>query len=501
MDAIRIHERDNVAVALKDLQKGEILEVAGQSIVLQDNIPNGHKVALAPIAIGETAIKYGNPIGIATAAIAVGNHVHDHNLKSGADDRRTYTYNFQSEGTVLHGHSDKTFQGYLRKNGTAGIRNYLLILPTVFCANGPMDRLAQMVSAKYPACENFDGVLALHQEFGCSQAEDDLRLTAETMASFMANGNFGGILILSLGCEVNDLVNLKQYIGDEVDPERVRYMVLQDTDNEFTEGMKLCDELMEKIKRDRREAINMEKLHICFNCGGSDGFSGITANKLLGKVCNRLVAEGATTSITEVAEMIGGEHILMNRAINEQVYQDIVDLIYRNLDFYGKFGLKMNENPTQGNKAGGLTTIEDKSLGCIQKGGDCAIYEVVKFGKRATQKGFILVEGPGNDLTGVTAQIAAGAVLTIFTTGRGTPAGFGGPLYRLTSNSRIANKKPMWTDYNCGPMLETDDPEVLQKMEADLYDGIMATVNGEYRTRNEINGYYLYGTFRTGPNM
>ncbi len=501
MDAIRIYENDNVAVALRDLKQGETIQVAGQKIPVLADIPNGHKIALKAIAAGETAIKYGNAIGTATENVPVGGYVHDHNLKSNADGRRTYTYQFDSSKTVLRGHSDKTFRGYVRKNGAVGVRNYLLMLPTVFCANGPTERLAKMVEEKYPACADFDGVLALHQEFGCSQAGEDLKLTAETMAGFMTNGNFGGILVVSLGCEVNDLVNLRKYMGEDLDPERIRFLVLQDEDDEFEAGMKLCDELMEKIEQDHREEVNIEKLHIAFNCGGSDGFSGITANKLLGRVCNRLVREGATTSITEVSEMIGGEHLLMNRAIDEKVFQDIVDMIYRNLDFYEKFGYKMNENPTQGNKAGGLTTIEDKSLGCIQKGGDCAVYEVVKYGHRATKQGFILVDGPGNDLTGITAQIAAGAVLTIFTTGRGTPAGFGGPLFRLASNNRLAAKKPKWIDYNCGPMLETEDPAVVQQMEDELYEAIMKTVNGEYRTRNETNGYYMYGTFRVGPNM
>ena len=501
MDANKIYPQDNVAVALRDLKQGETVQIEGQQIQVLHDIPNGHKIALAPIAAGQAAIKYGNAIGIATQDIPLGGYIHDHNLKSGADERRTYTYNFDPDKTVMLGKSDKTFRGYVRKNGSVGIRNHLLMIPSVFCANGPMERLARMVSEKYPATENFDGVLALSQEYGCSQADDDLRLTAETMASFMTNGNFGGILVLSLGCEVNDLVNLKQYMGDDLDPDRIRYLVLQDSDDEFADGMALCDELMQQIEKDHREEVNIDKLHIAFNCGGSDGFSGITANKLLGRVCNRLVSEGATTSITEVAEMIGGEHILMNRAVDKKVFDDIVDMIYRNLDFYEKFGLKMNENPTQGNKAGGLTTIEDKSLGCIQKGGDCAIYEVVKLGKRATKHGFILVEGPGNDLTGITAQIAAGAVLTIFTTGRGTPAGFGGPLFRLASNNRLAEKKPGWIDYNCGPMLETTDPAVIQKMEDELYDAILKTANGEYRTKNEINGYYMYGTFRIGPNL
>lgn len=501
MDAIRIYPQDNVAVALRDLKKGETVEIDGKKIEVLNDIPNGHKIVLEAIKKGEAPVKYGNPIGVATEDIPVGGYAHDHNIKSCADGRRTYTYNFDAEKTVMLGKSDQTFRGFVRKNGSVGIRNYLLLIPSVFCANGPMERLARMVSAKYPAAGDFDGVLALTQEYGCSQAGADLQMTAETMASFLTNANFGGVLVISNGCEVNDLVNLKKYMGKDLDPDRIRYLVLQDSDDEFAEGMALCDELMEQIAKDHREEVNIDKLHIAFNCGGSDGFSGITANKLLGRVSNRLVKEGATTNMTEVSEMIGGEHILMNRAVDKKVFDDIVDMVYRNLDFYEKFGLKMNENPTQGNKAGGLSTIEDKSLGCIQKGGNCAIYEVVKYGKRATKHGFLLVDGPGNDLTGITAQIAAGAVLTIFTTGRGTPAGFGGPLFRLSSNNRLAAKKPGWIDYNCGPMLETNDPAVLQKMEDELYDAILATANGEYRTKNEINGYYQFGTFRVGPNL
>ncbi|MDD3164789.1 MAG: altronate dehydratase family protein [Oscillospiraceae bacterium] len=501
MDIIKIYPQDSVAVALRDLKAGETVAVDGKTVKVLQDIPNGHKLVVEAIKKGEAVLKYGNAIGTATEDVPVGGYIHDHNLVSACGERKHYTYNYDPDNTALRGASDKTFQGYARANGAVGCRNYLLIVPSVFCANGPLEKIARVISEKYPANANFDGVLALTHPYGCSQTGADLEMTSKTLASFMLNGNFGGVLIISCGCEVNDLTQMKKYMGGDFLESRTRKLCLQDADDEIAEAMQMCDELMAEISKDRREAVNMDKLHIAMNCGGSDGFSGVTANKILGRVCGRLVSEGATVNMTEVAEMIGGEHLLMNRAINEKVFQDIVDMINRNLDYYEGYGIKMNANPTQGNKAGGLSTIEDKSLGCIQKGGKCAVYECVQYGDRATQKGFILVDGPGNDLTGITAQIAAGAVLTVFTTGRGTPAGFGGPLYRLSSNNRLAAKKPGWIDLNCGTLLDDNSEAECQRLEDAMYEGIMQTVNGEYRTKNEINGYYQMCMLRIGPNM
>lgn len=275
---------------------------------------------------------------------------------------------------------------------------------------------------------------------------------------------------------------------------------LQNCDDEFEAGMALIDEIMTAVKGDRRTPIAMNRLHIAMNCGGSDGYSGITANTLLGTLCDTLVKEGACMNMTEVPEMMGAEHILMNRAADESIFQDIVSMIHAYEDYCDFYGEKPAENPTQGNKAGGLTTLEEKSLGCIQKGGHCAVMEVLKYGERASKNGFILISGPGNDLSGVTGQIAAGAVLTIFTTGRGTPCGFAGPTFRLSSNTALAKKKAGWIDYDAGRLLGADSAEVSQ-LNKELCDAVMATVNGDYRTRNEVNGYYQMGIMKDGVTL
>jgi altronate hydrolase len=278
-------------------------------------------------------------------------------------------------------------------------------------------------------------------------------------------------------------------------------LVLQETEDEFKEGLSLCDEIYQEMKNDYRKPVNLNKLHIAVNCGGSDGFSGITANKIVGKLTDKLVEKGSTINMTEVPEMFGAEHILMNRAISNEVFKDTVDLIENYADYFERYGEKVSDNPTQGNKAGGLSTIEEKSLGCIQKGGKCAITEVLNYGDRVTKNGFILISGPGNDLTGVTGQIAAGAVLTIFTTGRGTPCGFAGPTFRISSNSQLATKKYGWIDFDAGRLLTQNSEDEQNKLLDELYNAIMDTVNGKYSTRNEINGYYQMGILRDGVTL
>jgi altronate hydrolase len=293
---------------------------------------------------------------------------------------------------------------------------------------------------------------------------------------------------------------LKKQIGS-YDEKRVKFLVLQESDDEIQEGLDLCSEIYEEIINDIRTEVTFDNLHIALNCGGSDGFSGLTANKILGKLAERLVKKGATVNMTEVPEMFGAEHILMNRAVSGAVFNDVVKLIRDYTDYFKRYGEKVSDNPTQGNKAGGLSTIEEKSLGCIQKGGNCAVTEVLAYGEKATKNGLVLVSGPGNDLTGITGQIAAGAVLTIFTTGRGTPCGFAGPTFRLSSNSRLANKKRTWIDFNAGLMLEDNSDEMQERLLEELYSKFIDAINGDYKTRNEENGYYQMGILRDGVTL
>jgi len=502
MDVIKIYENDNVAVALKPLCIGTEVKVDGKNIAVQDDIPNAHKLALADISTGESVIKYGNPIGVATRDIKKGEWVHEHNVRSTAevDYKKEYTYSYHEDQVIRPGVSNDTFMGYERENGKAGIRNHLLLIPTVFCANGPLQKIAALVSGKYAKTDHFDGVLPLTHPYGCSQTGKDLETTGKIIAGIIHNANFGGVLVVSLGCEVNNLDHIKQYIG-KYDPLRVKFLVLQESGNELEEGMSLCDQILTEMDKDRRTPVKLDKLHVALNCGGSDGYSGITANKIVGRLAEQLVSKGAWVNMTEVPEMFGAEHILLNRAVDYEVFCDGVEMIREYAEYFKRYGENVNDNSTQGNRAGGLSTIEEKSLGCIQKGGDCAVTQVLGYGDMATRNGLILISGPGSDLPGVTAQIAAGAVLTVFTTGRGTPCGFAGPLFRISSNSALATKKPGWIDFDAGRMLNVGTEEDMKKLEEELYTLVLETANGRYRTRNEINGYYQMGILKDGVTL
>lgn len=502
MDSIKINKDDTVAVALRPLEKGGAVNIDGGTVQILDDIPKAHKFALKDIAKGQEVVKYGNPIGAATTDIKKGQWVHDHNVSSDADEgyRKEYVYSFDSERAIMPGVSGDTFLGYERKNGSAGIRNYLAVIPTVSCANGPLQRIAALASDKYKKTENFDGVIPLPHPYGCSQAGKDLETTGKIIAGLIQNANFGGILVISLGCEVNNLDQLRKYMG-EYDATRVKLLVLQDCDDEFSCGLELCDGIYAEMEKDQRKPVNIDKLHIALNCGGSDGFSGITANALAGSLAEKLVLKGATVSMTEVPEMFGAEHMLMNRAVSREVFEDIAAMIRDYAEYFARHGENVNNNATQGNKAGGLSTIEEKSLGCIQKGGNCAVTEALKYGERASKKGLILISGPGNDLPGITGQIAAGAVLTVFTTGRGTPCGFAGPTFRISSNTALAEKKPGWIDFDAGRITEMPEERDRTLLKEELYDKVLEAVSGKYHTRNEKNGYYQIGILKDGVTL
>lgn len=499
MDAIKLYPNDTVALATVDLKKGQTVTVGDEKIVLLDDIPNAHKIALKDFEIGESVKKYDNIIGYASKPIKRGQWIHSHNEVTGLGKSKQYKYDYNNI-SILPGKSDRTFMGYSRYDGSAGIRNHVAFISTVFCANGPLNQLAKFAEKKYQPTEFFDGILPLTHDAGCAQTGKDLETTCKVLAGIIKNANFGGVLIVSLGCEMIIPSVLEQYLGD-YDKSRIKVLSLQNCEDEFETGMALVDEIMNVVKNDTRTPINFNKLHIAMNCGGSDGYSGITANTLLGKLCDSFVKEGATMNMTEVPEMMGAEHILMNRAKDMNIFNDIVKMMYDYDDYFARYGEKAADNPTQGNKAGGLTTLEEKSLGCIQKGGHCAVTEVLEHGQRATKNGFVLISGPGKDLPGVTGQIAAGAVLTIFTTGRGTPCGFAGPTFRLSSNTALARKKPNWIDYDAGRLLTATSPTEIELLNKELTNAILETVNGEKKTKNELNGYYQMGFIKDGVTL
>ncbi|MDR1242410.1 MAG: altronate dehydratase family protein [Deltaproteobacteria bacterium] len=493
MQATLIHADDNVAVALEALKKDTSVTVGGRTITLPEDIRVGHKFAVKDLPLGNGVIKYGEVIGRLTAHVKKGQWVHLHNVKM-MDMPVEYAYNFDNK-TVLPGTSDMTFMGYERKDGKAGIRNYIAIIPTVYCCNGPGAKLAAMLALKYPENEHFDGFQILSHGSGCSQSGADLAMTSRVLANLSKNANFGGVLFLSLGCEINDFNQMMPFIG-EYDPARTRFLTLQDVENEYDAGMKLCDELYAVVSKDRRKPLNISALDIGYNCGGSDGFSGITANRLVGMFTDRMTTLGGTTNLTEVPEMFGAEHILMNRAKDSAVFDKTVKMIQDFKAYFKKYGQDdATGNSVPGNYEGGLSTQADKSLGCIQKGGRSMVMDVVPHGGRITEKGFNIVAGPGADLPGITGQVAAGSVLMLFTTGRGTPAGFVGPLFRISSNNALYAKKPHWNDFNAGRLLSGEDPQALAD---ELFAKIMETCEGKYRTLNEINGFYQMGIFKDG---
>ena len=494
MNLFRIDGKDSVAVALKTILPGETNMAGDVEVTANEEIKNGHKIALRDIAIGEPVIKYGCMIGEASQPIRKGDWVHTHNLISHADDAREYTYNFDEKEVVMPGTSDLTFKGYHRKSGETGTRNYIAIMSGVFCANPHIKKFAEEANKRFPKNEHFDGFLPLTHECGCGQEGEDLKNVRKILANLMRNPNFGGILLVQVGCEINQFETIEEYLSN-FDYDRFRIFTMQEVDDEYEVAMQYAEELYEIVSRDEREDRPISELHIGFNCGGSDGFSGLTANKLLGEFANYICARGATATLTEITEMFGAEQILLNRAIDRIAFERVKELLNRHREYIMKYGGTANGNPSFGNKAGGLSTIEDKSLGCIQKGGKCAIVDAAFYGERITKKGLNLVQGPGSDLVGVTSQIAAGATMEIFTTGRGTPVAFTAPTLKVATNSAIYEKKKAWMDFNAGQLLEG---RTMDSLLEEFISLVLKTASGEYAASNERVGFYEIGILRDG---
>jgi altronate hydrolase len=375
-----------------------------------------------------------------------------------------------------------------------GIRNYVFLVPTVFCANGPIVKLAQMAAHELPPTERFDGFLPLCHPCGCGETGDNLAFTQKILAGLAGNPNAGGVLFVSNGCEVNDFKSFVPNLGD-YDPNRVKFLVMQEVEDELKDGLQLLRELHQQAVTHPRERVPISKLVVGVNCGGSDGFSGLTANPLVGQITDILTAQGGSVVMTEVPEMFGAEQILMDRAKDETVFRAIVKLIEDFREYYARYGIEVYKNPTQGNNAGGLTTLEEKSLGCTEKAGRAPVVDVIGYGERIRKPGLNLLQGPGHDLVGITAQIAAGCNLMLFTTGRGTPGGFASPVLRITTNSEIFRKKRGWADFDAGALLAGAPMEELTR---DLLDLILAVASGREKTKTELNGYFEIGILRDG---
>jgi altronate hydrolase len=495
--AIRIDERDSVAVALRPIVAGDRIDVGGEAIVARQDIPAGHKIALRDLDAEESVTKYGVPIGIATEAISRGDWIHSHNLRTALSGVLDYQYTpLPMSAAPGSQHPSLGFKGYRRANGTTGTRNELWVLNTVGCVNHAAERIAKQAAERFAG--RIDGVHAFAHPYGCSQLGDDLKNTQQVLAGLLRHPNAGAVLILGLGCENNQLDQLMTLAGP-IDRERVAFFNTQDVIDELEEGTGAVARLVERMSTDRRTDCPASELVLGHKCGGSDGFSGISANPLLGRIADRLTALGGSVVLTEVPEMFGAEQLLMNRAVNEPVFDDVVAMINDFKQYFIRHNHPVYENPSPGNKAGGLTTLEEKSLGAIQKGGRAPVSHVLRYGEPVHSRGLSLLESPGNDGVSSTAMVVSGATLLLFTTGRGTPLGFPVPTIKVSSNSEIAAKKPHWIDFDAGALL--DGSKTAAQLENDLFALILAVASGERLANNERHDYREIAIWKDGVTL
>ena len=457
MDTVRINEKDNVAVSLS----------------------TGHKTALCDIKKGSDIIKYGYPIGYATEDIKKGDHVHSHNMKTKLGDILSYEYN--PEFTELDPITPFTIEAYERENGEIGIRNDIWIVPTVGCVNS----IAKILSEK-------TGAICFSHPYGCSQLGDDMKITQLILKGLITHPNAGGVIVLGLGCENNNIPEMKKILG-ELDEKRIRFLSVQDCEDEIEEGRRLIEELKAVASEDERVTVPVSRLKIGLKCGGSDGFSGITANAVVGKVTDRICAMGGSCVLTEVPEMFGAELTLFKRCESKEVFEKSVKLINDFKQYFKDHGEPVSENPSPGNKEGGITTLEEKSLGCVQKGGTATIVDVLDYGEKVTKPGLSLLNGPGNDIVSVTNLSAAGCHMVLFTTGRGTPLGGAVPTVKIASNDNIANKKPHWIDFSAYGFDKDNKADELLSLIKEVADG--------KPTKNELCGNREIAIFKDGVTL
>lgn len=491
---IQIHPKDNVAVALTDLPAGEVLHLSGRDVTLREAIPVGHKIALADLNEQDQVIKYGYPIGHVLRRVQSGEWINEQVLKTSLEGIQSYVY--QPVKTELTIPADgRTFQGYRRKNGLCGIRNEIWILPTVGCVNGVANRLAERLQ-KETGGKGVDAIRAFPHNYGCSQLGDDHENTRMILRNMVLHPNAGGVLVVGLGCENNQPAAFREFLGD-YDTERVRFLVCQEVADEEEVGMQLLREIYALAAADVRTEQPLSALRVGLKCGGSDGLSGITANPLVGRFSDYLVAQGGTTILTEVPEMFGAETMLMNRCASQDLFEKTVRLINDFKDYFIRNQQPVYENPSPGNKAGGISTLEEKSLGCTQKSGQSAVCGVLAYGEQVETHGLNLLSAPGNDLVASTALAAAGCQLVLFTTGRGTPFGTFVPTLKVSTNSRLAQQKPGWIDFNAGTLVEGEQMEdALERFICRIQDVASGAV-----TRNETNGYSDIAIFKTGVTL
>lgn len=492
---LKINALDNVVVAISNLKAGEVIIDGTHEIILKDDVPAGHKVTLKNLSEGENVIKYGYPIGHVRENVEAGKWINENQIQTNLSGLLEYTYNpVKVELDIPQ--KGLTFKGYRRKNGEVGIRNEVWIIPTVGCVNGIVNQLAANLRQETNG-EGVDAIVAFPHNYGCSQLGDDHENTKKILRDMVKHPNAGGVLVVGLGCENNQPDVFREFIG-EYDEERVKFMVSQKVEGDEVEaGMKILREIYAKAKEDKREEVPLSELRVGLKCGGSDGFSGITANPLLGLFSDFLVAQGGTSVLTEVPEMFGAETILMDRCRTQELFNQTVSLINDFKEYFLSHGEPVGENPSPGNKAGGISTLEDKALGCTQKCGKAYVDGVMAYGDRLKVKGLNLLSAPGNDLVASTALASCGCHIVLFTTGRGTPFGTFVPTMKISTNSQLAKNKPTWIDFNAGVIVE-DEP--MEKTCERFIDYIIRVANGEL-VNNEKKDYREIAIFKTGVTL
>ena len=492
---LKINPADSVVVCLQPKKKGEMIMVDNKTIILNQDTPAGHKVLIKDVQGGENIIKYGYPIGHAKSALKAGDWVNENNLKTNLSGTLDYTYNPVNEELSIK-KENRTFKGYKRKNGDVGVRNEIWIVPTVGCVNGIAEKLAEKLRNE-TKLEGIDSIYAWHHNYGCSQLSEDHENTRKVLRDICLHPNAGGVLVLSLGCENNQPDDFMAMLGD-YDKDRIKLLVTQKVEGDEVEaGMSILRNLYNIARKDQREDVPVSELRVGLKCGGSDGFSGITANPLVGEFSDWLVAQGGTSVLTEVPEMFGAETILMNRCRTEELFNQTVSMINNFKEYFLSHGEPVGENPSPGNKAGGISTLEDKALGCTQKCGKAPVSGVMEYGDRLTNKGLNLLSAPGNDLVASTALASCGCHIVLFTTGRGTPFGTFVPTMKIATNPTLAKNKPSWVDFSAGQLVEG---RTMQELVPEFIDKVLTVASGQ-PAKNEENGYREISIFKNGVTL
>ena len=493
MKCIKIHSSDSVAIAVEPLKAGETVTVDTKEITLLSDIPAGHKFALNYIKEKENIIKYAYPIGHAKCDIKIGEHIHTHNTKSNLSDVLEYEY--APDFKEIKQYTPATFMGYKRPDGKVGIRNEIWIIPTVGCVNSIVREIEKQTQEFVTG--NIDGIYSYNHPYGCSQLGDDMDMTLKYLSGLIKHPNAAAILVVGLGCENGNIRELKKVLGD-YDSSRVKFLVAQNSVDEIADGVAMVKELTKIADGYTREECSASSLVIGLKCGGSDGFSGITANPLLGSLSDRLIGMGGSTILTEVPEMFGAETILMNRCRTVNEFNKTVSLINNFKNYFIRYGQNINENPSPGNKEGGITTLEDKSLGCVQKGGTAPVEDVLSYGEEIKIKGLSLLQAPGNDLVAANALVASGAQIILFTTGRGTPFGCPVPTLKISSNTALSIKKNSWIDFNAGVLLENKS---MQELTEEFFELILKVASGEIKAKAEMLDKHELAIFKDGVTL